>query len=198
MRLSVGSSWSTNKLNRPRSTGRRPPNTADSTHPTAVAACCGWAMNESRSPVSIVRWNLQGTSPCWCRRTGAGSDGTDPHVPGHLFGEAHAGAGRPHFAVARRVGDPLGVAPLSRPGDTELDRCRHPILCEVHEVVQRHFRLEQLDLDVAAVLAALTGGDGGVVALDPLEGGAQLAVRHRLDHLEVLGDEPVVPLAASR
>ena len=38
--------------------------------------------------------------------------------------------------------------------------------------------------------------DCGVVALDPLERGAQLAVRHRLDHLEVLGDEPVAPLAA--
>src|SRR6266487_881360 len=134
-----------------------------------------------------------GASP---RRTGGIVVFAEVDVPRHFLAEPDTRVLAAAAPVRRSSsqGDLLVVAPASSGLHAQLHRRRDPVAGEVQEVVEGHFGVKDLDFNGSPELGVLTLGDGLVVPRYAGEYPAQLAVRHRFNHLEVLGDEPGVPL----
>ena len=122
--------------------------------------------------------------------------GDEPfHLLGKLERRRRGGrCGNSRIRPGRKLNS-LRRAPAARLLDARIHGLDQPIGAQVDQIVHRNFGGEDLQLDMPSELPDAAGGLRRVVFLDPMAQTVEVAVRTGLDDLEIVRDEPIVPLA---
>ena len=184
----------------PRSTGARPPTSGDSIVAGDAGLVAAGRRDERRRrlPIRIVKRTSSFSCPLLAfveprLRSRAAPAPTKPFI---VLGELQRrlrcrAASRPRRRPRAAERHAVRAAPRAGGLDALVHRLGHPVAREVEEVVDRHLGFDQLQRDLPAELAGLSGRDLALFSSSRCQIVKKLRVGRRLDDVEVLRDEAV-------